>query len=50
LYELKRASVFEQLASRQKNIVISGAAGESLLQQLIDVTSDGTGRKAAAKK
>jgi hypothetical protein len=36
------------LAARQKNIVISGAAGESLLQQLIDVTSEG-GRKAAKK-
>jgi len=39
-YELKRAEVYQQLAARQKNIVISGDAGESLLQQLIDVTSD----------
>ena len=50
LYELKRAQVFEQLASRQKNIVVSGEAGESLLQQLIDVSGDGGQKRALAKK
>jgi hypothetical protein len=42
--------VFEQLASRQKNIIVSGDAGESLLQQLIDVSGDGGQKRAVAKK
>lgn len=49
-YELKRAQVFDQLASRQKNIVMSGEAGEALLQQLIDVTAEGSAPKKPVGK
>lgn len=34
-YEMNKARIYEELASKQKNIVISGETGDSLLQQLI---------------
>lgn len=48
-YELKKAEVYQTLARSQKNMVVSGEAGESLLAQLIDATNEG-GKKAPAKK
>ncbi len=35
-YEMRRAQVYEEMASKQKNIVMSGKAGESLLSTLLD--------------
>lgn len=46
-YELKKASVFEELAMSQKNLVVCGATGDQLLSQLINLSLD---TKAAGKK
>lgn len=35
-YEMRKAQVYDEMASKQKNIVLSGKAGESLLATLLD--------------
>lgn len=40
-FEMQRGRVFEQLAGKSKNMVVSGATGDALLQQLINVSGDG---------
>lgn len=36
-YEIKRAEVFQKLASSSKGMVISGKSGEALIASLVDV-------------
>ena len=40
-FEMQKGRVFQQLAAKQNNMVISGATGDALLQQLINVSGDG---------
>ena len=50
-YEMKRATVFEELARSQRNIVVSGETGDQLLSQLLSLTLEGSeNKKAVARK
>lgn len=46
-FEIKKADVFTKVSKGQKNIVMSGKTGESLLSQIMDLS---TGKEAPQKK
>jgi len=47
---MKKAAVYQGFAMEQKNIVISGETGDSLLQSLIDLSLDGSDKKMGLPK
>ena len=49
-YEMRKASVFQELASSTGTIVVSGDTGERLLQQLVDVSASQSDLAVAKKK
>ena len=49
-FEMKKAAVYQGFAMEQKNIVISGETGDSLLQSLIDLSLDGSDKKMGLPK
>ena len=49
-FEMKKAAVYQGFAMEQKNIVISGETGDSLLQSLIDLSLDGSDKKMGMPK
>jgi len=46
-FEIKKAETFSKVAKGQKNIVMSGKSGETILSQIMDLS---TGKEAPANK
>jgi hypothetical protein len=49
-YEMRKAAVFQGLASSTGTIVVSGDTGERLLQQLVDVSASQSDLAVPKKK